>query len=63
MQIQDHFFPRSKSYDDFLFLDAHDCPGRGWAIAFRCKGDDLSWFIALPVALLLIGPAKRLVHF
>ena len=62
-RIQDHFFPRIESYDDFLFLDAHDFSGRGWAIARRCKGNHLPWFIVLPVPLLLIGPAKRLVDF
>jgi hypothetical protein len=28
-QIQDDFFRRKKSHDDFLFLDAHDSRGRG----------------------------------
>ena len=36
-QIQDYFFPRSKSYDDFLFLDAHDCSGRGWRLRAGAK--------------------------
>ena len=62
-QIEDDFFPRSKSHDDFPFLDAHNRRGRGGTIAPRGKGHDLSWFVALPISLLLIGPAKRLMDF
>jgi hypothetical protein len=47
-----------------LFLsNAHDRRGRGRAIAFRYDGYALSWFVALAVALLPIGPAKRFMHF
>jgi hypothetical protein len=40
-------------------LGAHDCSGRAWAIARRCKGHHLPWFIVLPVPLLLIDPGKQ----
>jgi hypothetical protein len=61
--MQDNFFPRSKSHYDFLFLDAHDSRERGWRIAFRGQGHDLSGFVALLISLLLIGPARQLMDF
>jgi hypothetical protein len=62
-QIEDDFFPKGKSYDNSLFLDADDCRGRSGPVAPRGEDHDLAWFVALPISLLLRRPAKRLMDF